>query len=63
MREIRRCRSYFLTHPPIREFRVDVANVGFPLTLGLGASLVVEDEPYFIELQDPAGTEILLTAD
>jgi type 1 glutamine amidotransferase len=34
-----------------------------PLTRGLGASFVVEDEPYFIELQDPASTRILLTAD
>jgi len=41
--------SYFLTHPP--------------LTRGLGASFVVEDEPYFVELQDPTSTQILLTAD
>jgi len=34
-----------------------------PLTRGLGASFVVEDEPYFIELQDPASTRIVLTAD
>jgi uncharacterized protein len=53
--------GFFLTHPPIREFRVDVA-AGSPLTRGLGASFVVEDEPYFIELQDPAATQILLTA-
>jgi type 1 glutamine amidotransferase len=55
--------SFFLTHPPIREFRVDVADPGSPLTRGLGASFVVEDEPYFIELQDPGSTRILLTAD
>jgi type 1 glutamine amidotransferase len=53
--------SYFLTHPPLCKFRVDVA--GHPLTKGLGASFEVEDEPYFIELQDPAATQILLTAD
>ena len=34
-----------------------------PLTRGLGASFDIEDEPYFIELQDPASTQILLTAD
>ena len=34
-----------------------------PLTSGLGTSFEVEDEPYFVELQDPASTEILLTAD
>jgi uncharacterized protein len=54
--------SYFLTHPPIREFRVEVV-ADSPLTHGLGSSFVVEDEPYFIELQDPGSTRILLTAD
>jgi uncharacterized protein len=55
--------SMFLTHPPIQEFRVEVKAPGSPLTKGLGASFVVEDEPYFIELTDPAATQILLTAD
>ena len=54
--------SYFLTHPPICKIRVDVRG-DTPLTRGLGASFVVEDEPYFIELQDPASTRIVLTAD
>src|SRR5437868_1756592 len=53
----------FLTHPPIREFRVEVTKPDSPLTRGLGSSFVIEDEPYFVELQDPAATEILLTAD
>src|SRR6202035_4857815 len=34
--------SRFLTHPPIREFRVDVSATGSPLTRGLGTSFVVE---------------------
>jgi type 1 glutamine amidotransferase len=55
--------SMFLTHPPIRRFRVDVRDTDHPLTRGLGASFEVEDEPYFIELQDPASTRILLSAD
>jgi hypothetical protein len=55
--------SRFLTHPPICEFRVEVKDAGSPLTRGLAGSFVVEDEPYFIELQDPASTHILLTAD
>src|SRR5262249_46150357 len=55
--------SYFLTHPPICKIRVDVKADDSPLTRGLGASFVVEDEPYFIELQDPPSTRILLTAD
>jgi uncharacterized protein len=55
--------SCFLTHPAICEFRVDVRDVDSPLTRGLGASFVVEDEPYFIELQDAGSTRILLTAE
>ncbi|HEX5317763.1 MAG TPA: ThuA domain-containing protein [Stellaceae bacterium] len=55
--------GFFLTHPPIREFRVDVAAPDSPLTAGLGASFTVEDEPYFVELTDPAATQILLTAE
>ena len=54
--------SRFLTHPPICKIRVDVA-ASHRLTQGLGASFDVEDEPYFIELQHPSSTRILLTAD
>ena len=54
--------SRFLTHPPIRAFRVEVSAAS-PLTQGLGTSFVIEDEPYFIELQDPAATRVLLTAE
>src|SRR5262245_26852013 len=55
--------SFFLTHPPICKIHVDVAAGSHALTRGLGASFDVEDEPYFIELQDAASTHILLTAD
>jgi type 1 glutamine amidotransferase len=55
--------SYFLTHPPICKFRVDVNDADHPLTRGIGTSFTVEDEPYFIELQDPGSTRIVLTAD
>jgi uncharacterized protein len=55
--------SRFLTHPPICKIRVEVNAADHPLTRGLGASFEVEDEPYFIELQDPGSTRILLTAD
>jgi hypothetical protein len=54
--------SYFLTHPPIRRIRVDVTDTGHPLTRDVGSSFEVEDEPYFIELQDPGSTRIVLTA-
>jgi hypothetical protein len=55
--------SRFLTHPPICKIHVEVKDTDSPLTRGLGASFDVEDEPYFIELQDPGSTRILLTAD
>jgi uncharacterized protein len=55
--------SYFLTHPPICKIRVDVAGGPAALITGLPSSFVVEDEPYFIELQDPASSQIVLTAD
>ena len=55
--------SYFLTHPPIRKIHVDVRDPDHPLTRGLGSSFEVEDEPYFIELQHPGSTRILLSAD
>jgi type 1 glutamine amidotransferase len=55
--------SMFLTHPPLCKFRVDISNTDHPVTRGLGKSFEIEDEPYFIELQDPASTRILLTAD
>ncbi|MBD0324586.1 MAG: hypothetical protein ICV72_14560, partial [Aldersonia sp.] len=55
--------SYFLTHPPIRRFRVDVGDAPNRLTDGLPPSFEVADEPYFVEIQDPAATRILLTAD
>jgi type 1 glutamine amidotransferase len=55
--------SRFLTHPPICKIRIEVKNTDSPLTRGLGTSFEVEDEPYFIELQDPGATRILLTAD
>ena len=54
--------GFFLTHPPICRFRVDVSDVDHPLTQGIGRSFDVEDEPYFIELQHPDSTRILLTA-
>jgi uncharacterized protein len=53
----------FLTHPPICPIRVDVSDPDHPLTAGLARSFAVEDEPYFVELQDPGSTRVLLTAD
>jgi len=55
--------SFFLTHPAICKIHVEVRDGGGRLTRGLAASFDVEDEPYFIELQDPGSTRVLLTAD
>jgi len=55
--------SCFLTHPPICEIRVDLPDRTHPITRNLPGSFKVEDEPYFIELQNPADAHILLTAD
>ena len=55
--------SRFLTHPPICQIQVDVRDADHPLTRGLGSYFEVDDEPYFIELQEPSSTRILLTAD
>ena len=52
-----------MTRPPICKIPVEVSANDSPLTRGLPASFDVEDEPYFIELQDPGSTRILLTAD
>jgi type 1 glutamine amidotransferase len=54
--------GYFLTHPPIRRFTVDVGDASDVLTDGLPPSFELADEPYFVEIQDPATTRILLTA-
>ena len=54
--------SFFLTHPPLCRFRVEVADTSHPITRGLGSGFEVQDEPYFIELQHPESTHVLLTA-
>ncbi|MBW2243493.1 MAG: ThuA domain-containing protein [Deltaproteobacteria bacterium] len=53
--------SFFLNHPPIRRFQVDVANPKHPLARGLPASFEVSDELYFIELLDRENSHLLLT--
>ena len=55
--------GYFLTHPPIRRFRVDVGDAPDALTDGLPPSFEVADEPYFVEIQHPESTRVLITAE
>jgi type 1 glutamine amidotransferase len=53
--------SFFLNHPPLRQFRVNVANRRHVLTTDLPESFEVVDELYLIELQDPNDCQVLLT--
>ena len=53
--------AFFLNHPPIRRFTVDVAAGEHPLTRGLPPAFEVEDELYLLELTAPAETRVLLT--
>ncbi len=55
--------SFFLNHPPVRRFRVDVSDRAHPLTKGLPASFQVMDELYLIELQQPESCHVLLTTE
>lgn len=55
--------GFFINHPPVRRFQVDVADPRHPLTEGLPESFEVVDEPYMIEVQHRPATEILLTAE
>lgn len=50
--------AFFLNHPPLARFRVDVHG-GSPLTAGLPASFDVVDELYLIEVQ--GACDVLLT--
>lgn len=53
--------AFFLNHPPLCKFRVDVADRSHPLTNGLPDSFEVADELYMIELQQPSESHVLLT--
>jgi hypothetical protein len=53
--------AFFLNHPPIRKFRVDVSESDHPLTRRLPTSFEVMDELYLIELTAPADSLTLLS--
>lgn len=55
--------GFFLNHPPVCKFRVNVTDRGHPLTKGLSESFVVMDELYLVEILDPATTHVLLTTE
>jgi len=54
---------FFLNHPPLRKFRVQVTDREHVLTKDLPASFEVMDELYLIELQGPATCHVLLTTE
>jgi type 1 glutamine amidotransferase len=55
--------AFFLNHPPICSFNVQVADGNDVLTRGLPPSFDVTDELYMIELQQPQSTRVLLTTE
>lgn len=54
--------GFFINHPPVRRFRVDVADPAHPIVRGLPASFEVVDEPYMVEVLAPQASRIVLTA-
>ena len=52
--------SFFMNHPPLRKFSVDVKQ--HPLTEGVPTSFEVMDELYILELQDPDLQVLITTA-
>ncbi len=56
--------AFFLNHPPIRRFQVDVHDPGHSLTAGLPQAFDVMDELYLLQLEAPESSRVLLsTAD
>ncbi|HJM89067.1 MAG TPA: ThuA domain-containing protein [Dehalococcoidia bacterium] len=53
--------GFFVSHPPIRRFDVEVTDNSHPLVQGLPATFDVVDEPYMVELQHE-DTRVLLTS-
>ena len=55
--------GFFMTHPPIREFQVDVPDRNHVLTHNLPESFRVKDEPYMIEVLLPETRVLLSTSE
>jgi type 1 glutamine amidotransferase len=54
--------GFFINHPPVRKFEVTVVDGDHPITRGVPERFEVVDEPYMIEVEDPAHTRVLLTS-
>ena len=55
--------GFFMTHPPIREFQVDVPDRNHILTHNLPESFRIKDEPYMIEVLHPETRVLLSTSE
>jgi len=55
--------AFFISHPPVRKFKVDVVNTDHPLTKGLPASFETIDEPYMVEVLDLDSVTVLMTSE
>ncbi len=55
--------GFFINHPPVRKFQVDVPESDHPVMKDIGAPFTVIDEPYMIEVQTPETSSVLLTAE
>jgi hypothetical protein len=56
--------GFFINHPPVRRFQVDVAEgEEGVLTRGLPRAFEVIDEPYMIEVLRPESARVFLTAE
>ena len=54
--------GFFINHPPVRRFNVDVAEQRTSITSNLPESFEVIDEPYMIEVKNLAESKVLMTA-
>jgi type 1 glutamine amidotransferase len=55
--------GFFINHPPVRRFQVDVEDSRSPLLKDLPRNFEVVDELYMIEVQHPEDTKVLLTTE
>jgi type 1 glutamine amidotransferase len=54
--------AFFLNHPPVQQFTVDVTDADHPITAGLDSTFDTSDELYLIEALDPE-CQVLFTTD
>lgn len=55
--------GFFINHPPVRKFQVDVGDANDALTRNMPTSFETIDEPYMIEVQNLAESRVFLTAE